>query len=374
MSKRLHMDQAAEREANEIAFRFMDSSDVVGDMSRAYGADLGSVRLHTDEAAARKVEGTGADAFSTGKDVFFGRGVFNRSDPASRGLLAHELAHSLQQGVGDGTEGAVEQSTPEGAAQGGLIDWFRGLFGKKKPEPEPEEDLEISEPELVPDGPMNVSLRNDNGDTTVREFLSQRSYALHQMVRGASREQMQDPMLRQLVLDDYNTNMNARLRGLNGKGKLAMDASFRGGAGELSTLNMMMASFAPEDFSQQVMAAQKEGGVDGALNFMSDFMEGNQGLMDFLGGTDASFQGVDYYENPEERSATMMNNFMLRMVNSKISQDLGARERAAHAAGTGPVDTSDLKRAMMLQKELNKGEGASSRRMRGVLARMFGRH
>ena len=131
MSRQLHFDQAAEREANEIAFRFMNSSDVVGDMSRAYGADLSGVRIHTDESAARRVEGTGADAFSTGKDVFFGRGVFDKSDPASRGLLAHELAHSLQQGAGGGMEGAVEQSAPVGAAQGGLLDWFREHFTSK---------------------------------------------------------------------------------------------------------------------------------------------------------------------------------------------------------------------------------------------------
>ena len=132
MSRQLHFDQEAEREANEIAFRFMSSSDVVGDMSRAYGADLSSVRIHTDESAARKVETTGADAFSTGRDVFFGRGAFDRSDPASRGLLAHELAHSLQQGVGGGEAGnAMERSAPEGAAQGGLLDWFRSHFTAK---------------------------------------------------------------------------------------------------------------------------------------------------------------------------------------------------------------------------------------------------
>lgn len=370
MSRQLHFDQAAEREANEIAFRFMSSSDVVGDMSRAYGADLSSVRIHTDENAARKVEHTGADAVSTGRDVFFGRGVFDRSDPASRGLLAHELAHSLQQGVGGGMEGAMEQSAPEGAAQGGLIDWFKRVFGKKKA---PEPELEISEPQLMADGPFNVSMRNDNGDTTVREFRNQRSYALHQMLEGASREQMQDPMLRQLVLQDYNTNMNARLREMNGKGKLEMDAMFRGGAGELSTLNMMLNAMVPEDFSQQVMTAQKEGGMDAAFNFMSDYVEGNQDLMDFLGGTNASFEGVDYYEDPAERSAMTMNNFLLRTVNSAIGKDVGAKQRAAKAAGLGPVDTSDMIRSMKLQKALNQGSSEASQRMSGLLTRLFGR-
>lgn len=143
MSKKLHQDLRAEQEANDVAAHFMDSTDVVGDMSRAYGHDFSSVRIHTDEAAAQRVEGTGADAFTEGRDVFFGRGVFNQHDPASRGLLAHELTHTLQQSGGEG----VQESAPEGERQGGLIDWFRGLFGKKKKKaPEPEPELQISEP------------------------------------------------------------------------------------------------------------------------------------------------------------------------------------------------------------------------------------
>ena len=38
-------------------------------------------------------------------------------------LLAHELSHSLQQGVGG--MGGMQQSAPMGTEQGGLIDWFR---------------------------------------------------------------------------------------------------------------------------------------------------------------------------------------------------------------------------------------------------------
>lgn len=131
MGKKLHLDPAAEKEAVDIGTKFMNSSDVVADMSRAYGADLSSVRIHTDESATRQTAERGVDAFSTGKDVFFARGAFNRSDPASRGLLAHELSHSLQQGAADGTP-TMTHSAPMGAAQGGLLDWFRGLFGRRR--------------------------------------------------------------------------------------------------------------------------------------------------------------------------------------------------------------------------------------------------
>ena len=124
MSKKVYMDSAAEREATDIGRKFMGSSDVVGDMSRAYGTDLSSVRIHTDDSAAKQTAERGVDAFSTGKDVFFARNAFNKNDPASRGLLAHELSHSLQQGVG-GEMGGMTQSAPMGAEQGGLLDWFR---------------------------------------------------------------------------------------------------------------------------------------------------------------------------------------------------------------------------------------------------------
>ena len=113
MSK-LYLDTAAEREATEVGKKFMHSSDVVGDMSRAYGTDLSSVRIHADSDSDRRTAQRGVDAFSTGNDVFFARAAFNKNDPASRGLLAHELSHSIQQGVG-GEMGGMTHSAPMGA-------------------------------------------------------------------------------------------------------------------------------------------------------------------------------------------------------------------------------------------------------------------
>ena len=130
MGKKLHLDMAAEQEANDIGRKFMNSTDVVGDMSRAYGADLSAVKIHTDSAAAGMAEQRGVDAFSTGKDVFFARDAFDKNNPESRGLLAHELSHSLQQGVGGGL-GGMQQSAPLGAEQGGLLTWFRDRKARK---------------------------------------------------------------------------------------------------------------------------------------------------------------------------------------------------------------------------------------------------
>ena len=54
MSEKVYLNQAAEKEATDVGRRFMNSTDVVGDMSRAYGTELSSVKLHTDDDAARK--------------------------------------------------------------------------------------------------------------------------------------------------------------------------------------------------------------------------------------------------------------------------------------------------------------------------------
>ena len=85
MGKKLHMDRAAEREATDIGAKFMHSSDVVGDMSRVYGRDLSSVRIHTDESAARGAAERGVDAFSTWKDVFLVRGGLRPKRPRQPG-------------------------------------------------------------------------------------------------------------------------------------------------------------------------------------------------------------------------------------------------------------------------------------------------
>ena len=389
MGKKLHIDQAAEKEATDIGAKFMHSSDVVGDMSRAYGRDLSSVRIHTDESAARGAAERGVDAFSTGKDVFFGRGAFDRSAPASRGLLAHELNHSRQQGVG-GEGGAMAQSAPMGTAQGGLLDWFRSKFGKKKkPEPEPEPEMEISEPELVT-GPIREHTTNDKGDVAVRTFQNSRSHALNQMLQGATREQLQNPMLRRLVIEDYNTNMNSRLRSLNSLSKTQMDSeAFRNGAGELNNLNIMLSSMLPEDFDQQVMSAQKTGGLDAATQFIGDSVEGNTDVMDFIGALAPSFEGVDNYADPEARSTMMMNNLLLRTVNGEVAKRYGMAQRAranvlkkqgknnaeisADIAKT--VDNGDVMRSMKLQKEFNTGKSAGASRLRNLfLNRLRGGH
>ena len=125
--------ESAEREADEIGLKFAQSNDVIGDMSRVYHVDFSNIQIHTDASADRRVKNAGKDALAVGKDLFFGRGVFESQNPENKALVAHEFAHTMQQGVvGDSL---VSESVPMGAEQGGrILDFFKRLFSSKKPE------------------------------------------------------------------------------------------------------------------------------------------------------------------------------------------------------------------------------------------------
>ena len=63
-----------------------------------FGCDLGHVRIHTDSQAAEITHAVNAKAFTVGGDVVLGVGQYEPTTAAGRKLLAHELAHVLQQG------------------------------------------------------------------------------------------------------------------------------------------------------------------------------------------------------------------------------------------------------------------------------------
>jgi hypothetical protein len=74
-------------------------------MEQALGADLGSVRIHSDGAAAASARAVQAHAYTVGEDVVFGAGQYQPDTPGGQRMLAHELTHVVQQRSGpvDGT-------------------------------------------------------------------------------------------------------------------------------------------------------------------------------------------------------------------------------------------------------------------------------
>lgn len=72
-------------------------SGVSGAMGEAFGADFSRVAIHRDRQAARSASQLGASAYAVGSHVVFGEGRFAPESPGGRELIAHELAHVLQQ-------------------------------------------------------------------------------------------------------------------------------------------------------------------------------------------------------------------------------------------------------------------------------------
>ncbi|MBE7451439.1 MAG: DUF4157 domain-containing protein [Kofleriaceae bacterium] len=66
------------------------------------GTDLSAVRVHTGPASAAAASELGARAFTTGNDIHFGAGEHRPDDPFGMHLLAHEVAHTVQQRGGAG--------------------------------------------------------------------------------------------------------------------------------------------------------------------------------------------------------------------------------------------------------------------------------
>ncbi|MGV0104142.1 eCIS core domain-containing protein [Nostoc sp. DSM 114160] len=73
------------------------ADDIKHPMEQAFGADFGSVRVHTDAQSNRLNESIQARAFTTGQDVFFRQGEYSPGSDAGKELLAHELTHVVQQ-------------------------------------------------------------------------------------------------------------------------------------------------------------------------------------------------------------------------------------------------------------------------------------
>jgi hypothetical protein len=67
-------------------------------MESRFGHDFSSVRVHTGSQAAASARSVGARAYTIGHNLVFGQGQYAPSTPVGRHLLAHELAHVVQQG------------------------------------------------------------------------------------------------------------------------------------------------------------------------------------------------------------------------------------------------------------------------------------
>src|SRR5216684_5120158 len=72
-------------------------------MERSFARDLGFVRIHSDASAARSARDLNARAYTFGEHIVFGAGEYTPGTKPGQELIAHELAHVIQQRSISGT-------------------------------------------------------------------------------------------------------------------------------------------------------------------------------------------------------------------------------------------------------------------------------
>jgi hypothetical protein len=92
--------------------------DVRERFESSLGADLSGVRVHTGAESAQATGAVGARAYATGNDIHFADGAYQPDDPFGLHLLAHEVAHTVQQqGAAPTRQHKLEVSGPSDSAE-----------------------------------------------------------------------------------------------------------------------------------------------------------------------------------------------------------------------------------------------------------------
>jgi hypothetical protein len=89
LEARIHSQRGKGQPLRETNRSFMESR---------FGRDFSGVRVHTSGEAIQLNRELGAQAFTHGRDVYFGAGRYRPESGEGKRLLAHELTHVVQQG------------------------------------------------------------------------------------------------------------------------------------------------------------------------------------------------------------------------------------------------------------------------------------
>ncbi|HSE38995.1 MAG TPA: DUF4157 domain-containing protein, partial [Blastocatellia bacterium] len=104
-------------------------------MESAYGRSFSHVRVHTDVAAASLSDSLNARAFTVGEHIAFGSSEYRPGSLIGDAIIAHELAHVMQQGsadrdidptqMGQGSYAQFEEDADQSAVAAGISLWGR---------------------------------------------------------------------------------------------------------------------------------------------------------------------------------------------------------------------------------------------------------
>jgi hypothetical protein len=127
-------------------------------MEVQFGRDFSRVRVHSGDAAARSARAANALAFTYGRDIVFGEGQYRPETAEGTRLLAHELAHVVQQE--DGLFPRVQKDGPDNPPQN----------------PPPNPPPNAPPPAAVPDDPCAVDAGSLSNAALVQQEARVRAY------------------------------------------------------------------------------------------------------------------------------------------------------------------------------------------------------
>ncbi len=124
-------------------------------MEASFGADFTGVRVHTNGDSDALSRSLGASAFTSGQDIFFGKGEYRPDSPDGKKTIAHELTHVVQQ---NGAHRATQEDTAEGA----VVEVRQSDTINRVSAPPKEQE---AEPEEVASEPQDTSAEQPSQDT-----------------------------------------------------------------------------------------------------------------------------------------------------------------------------------------------------------------
>ncbi len=86
-------------------------------MEPRFGHDFGKVRVHADRQAGESAQALDARAYTVGTNVVFAPGQYAPGSPSTNALLAHELAHVVQQSAAPTDDRSLALSSPGDAEE-----------------------------------------------------------------------------------------------------------------------------------------------------------------------------------------------------------------------------------------------------------------
>jgi hypothetical protein len=86
-----HVERAASSQGERLP------APLRGSLEATLGTGLDGVRVHTGAASADAASALGANAYAVGQDIHFGAGSYDPASQDGQFLIAHEVAHTVQQ-------------------------------------------------------------------------------------------------------------------------------------------------------------------------------------------------------------------------------------------------------------------------------------